>query len=85
MARTLELLSILVTAITVIAVVGLLTGLVLSARPDLLAGLGLVLTAKDGLGIALTSGAVVIAAALLSMVFRLLRDSISDGDKRAAR
>ncbi len=84
MERALQILSILVTVITGIAVGGLVVGLVISARPELAAGFGLVLTGRDGLGIALTSGAVVIAAALLGRVLSLLRDSIADGNKRAA-
>lgn len=84
MVRALELLSILIAAITGIALVGLVAGLVVSARPELLAGFGLILTTRDGLGIALTSGAVAIAAALLGRVLSLLRDSIADGNKKAA-
>jgi len=85
LARALQVSSILVTAIAGIALVGLVAGLVLSARPELFAGLGLTLTARDGLGIALTSGAVAIAAALLGRVLSLLHDNVADGNKGAAR
>lgn len=84
MARALQASSILVNVIAGVALAGLVVGLVIAARPELLAGLRIALTSRDGLGIALTSGAVAIAAALLGRVLSLLHDNIVDGNHSAA-
>jgi hypothetical protein len=84
MARTLQAISILATAITAIALVMLGVGLVLTARPELAENVGLMLTPREGLEISLASGAVAIAAAVLGRVLSLLRDNVADEDHRAA-
>jgi Mg2+/Co2+ transporter CorB len=78
-ARALQASAILVTAVTVVALVLLVVGLALSARPELATAVGLSLTGRDGLAIALAAGAVAIAAAILGHVLSLLRDSAANG------
>lgn len=72
MERALRTSSFLTAAITVLAVVMLVAGLVVSARPEIGASVGLSLAPRDGLAIALASGAIAIASALLGHVLNLL-------------
>jgi hypothetical protein len=58
----------------------MVSGLAISARPELAETFGMVLTSRDGLGLALASGAVAIGAALVGRVLNLLRDNLTGGD-----
>lgn len=79
MARALWAGSFLVTLVTGIAVVTLVAGLVISARPEVATVLGLSLSWRDGLATALVSGVVVIGGTVLGRVLSLLRDDSSNG------
>ena len=74
MVRALRTGSFLVSAVTAIAVVMVVVGLVVSARPEFAAAVGLTLAPRDGLAIALASGAVAIAGALMVHVLNLLAE-----------
>ncbi len=74
MVRALRASSYLTAVITGLALVMLVVGLVVSARPELGDDLGFAFTSRDGLAIALASGAVAIVAAILGRVFSLLSD-----------
>ena len=74
MERALRTSSYFATVITALALVMLLVGLVASARPEIGASVGLQLTSRDGLAIALASGVIAIAGALLGHVLNLLSD-----------
>ena len=72
MDRTLRTTSYLAMTITTLALITLVVGLVVSARPELGTFIGLTLTSRDGLAIALASGVIAIAGALLGHVLSLL-------------
>ncbi len=74
MERALRTGSFLTAAITVLAVIMLVAGLVVSARPEIGAAVGLSVTSRDGLVIALASGAIAIAGAIVGHVLNLLAD-----------